>query len=309
MDHKILSICIPTYNRAVFLAASLQRIFDEYACLGTKEEVEILISDNLSNDHTQDVVRKFIESGLPINYIRNQRNIGMDGNFVQCFKKASSRYILVLGDDDYLIKGGLQRILDAVRGRDFGLIHLCLNGKAKKPVVCYNDAEVFLKDISHVITYISSNIVAKKFVEDVDFEKYMGTFLPQVPLYITAALKSPQNLMINERIFEEGADIKNSGGYNFLQVFVTNYLWIRNHFLKRNSYRSILYYEIEKYNLFHLLLPFIYNLLLRKNDGRFETRNAWKILFRHYGLRLYSYPLLFRHVILQKYRRSKNRVK
>lgn len=50
-EKPLLSICIPTYNRAEYLAKSL----DTLVCLPefNSSEVEVVISDNASTDNTQ----------------------------------------------------------------------------------------------------------------------------------------------------------------------------------------------------------------------------------------------------------------
>ena len=49
-----LSICVPTYNRAGFLDALLDHLFVErpVAC-----DFELVVSDNSSNDHTNQVIQ------------------------------------------------------------------------------------------------------------------------------------------------------------------------------------------------------------------------------------------------------------
>jgi len=56
-EKPLLSICIPTYNRAEYLAKSL----DTLVCLPefNSSEVEVVISDNASTDNTQEVAKKY----------------------------------------------------------------------------------------------------------------------------------------------------------------------------------------------------------------------------------------------------------
>ena len=52
----ILSICIPTYNRAESLRTSLQQYV---SCKGFDESIEIVISDNASTDDTRKVALEY----------------------------------------------------------------------------------------------------------------------------------------------------------------------------------------------------------------------------------------------------------
>ena len=97
----ILSICIPTYKRANILEGALKAI-DKAIQLIDKEKIELVVSDNCSPDNTFQVVQEYIDKGLPIKYIRNTENIGADDNILQCFRLAKSKYVWVIGDDDYI---------------------------------------------------------------------------------------------------------------------------------------------------------------------------------------------------------------
>ncbi len=94
----LLSICIPTFNRAPFLAELLETLLPQLPALG--EQVELLLSDNASTDNTPQVVASFQQRGLRIRSIRNPENLGADGNFLQCLSLATGRYLWLLGDDD-----------------------------------------------------------------------------------------------------------------------------------------------------------------------------------------------------------------
>ena len=107
---KLLTICLPTYNRANVLSESLEHIVSQITD-ENKTKVEILVSDNCSTDNTPEVVKSFIERGIPIVYNRNSENLGSDGNFLYCINNASGKYIWLLGDDDYLVEGTLDYLL------------------------------------------------------------------------------------------------------------------------------------------------------------------------------------------------------
>src|ERR1035437_6929312 len=80
MSELLLSICIPTYNRAEYLEETILSIVNQKRFQETSE-VEIVISDNCSEDNTKQVCEKFIAiCGDKIHYYRNSENI-IDANF------------------------------------------------------------------------------------------------------------------------------------------------------------------------------------------------------------------------------------
>ena len=75
----LLSICIPTFNRCEYLSESLNQLLPQIEPF--KDVIEILVSDNCSDDKTEEVVNCFIEKkSLNIIFNRNDRNIGADNN-------------------------------------------------------------------------------------------------------------------------------------------------------------------------------------------------------------------------------------
>ena len=61
----LLSICIPTYNRAEILRRTLAKITSDK---DFDEDIEIVISDNASTDNTQKVCQEFCASYKNIHY-------------------------------------------------------------------------------------------------------------------------------------------------------------------------------------------------------------------------------------------------
>ena len=290
INQILLSICIPTYNRSEILNGNLSRIHNQIK--GKNLPIEIIVSDNCSADNTANIVQAHISEGMPINYIRNNENLGMDGNFAQCYRRASGKYILVLGDDDYLRKGKLEKLLDYLSKGEYGLVHLKVASNSTEDIQVFDSSEEFLKNISFWITYITSNIVNSKYVIGHDFEKYFGTYLTIVPLYLTSATSKDKNLLIYDRIFEDGKDSKTNGGYNFFEVFVTNYLSIWKQYARKNKITNILYSYI-KYDIFKkYVVDRVIILLILKQKGNFKTKSGWKILMYNYGYCPYFYSSL-----------------
>ncbi len=105
--HPLLSVCIPTRNRALLLRKSLESVVREFR----GEPVEVVVSDNASEDHTEGVVRSF----STVRYSRNAVNVGLDRNAQLCLQQATGTYAFLFSDDDVLIPGAGAAILGALR--------------------------------------------------------------------------------------------------------------------------------------------------------------------------------------------------
>lgn len=102
----VVSICVPTFNRARYLDNLLAELA---ICIGELGySYELLIGDNASEDDTRAVVRRH-EGQLAIRYFRRPENLGSNHNVSQLFRAARGRYLVYLADDDLLIAGALGR--------------------------------------------------------------------------------------------------------------------------------------------------------------------------------------------------------
>lgn len=117
MNKPLLSICIPTYNRAQLLRFTLGLLVEQAAQF--TELTEIVVSDNASTDDTNAVVREFQVHypDLRLIYGCNSENIGAGRNILRATDDlATGEYGWVFGDDDGIRPGALQAILDVLRG-------------------------------------------------------------------------------------------------------------------------------------------------------------------------------------------------
>ena len=103
------SICIPTRNRASFLAATLETAQRQ------SPAPRIVVTDNASTDNTLEVVRQYREKGASVHLRQHPHNIGADRNFESAIAEASTEYCWLLGSDDLLKPGACGAVLEAMR--------------------------------------------------------------------------------------------------------------------------------------------------------------------------------------------------
>jgi glycosyltransferase involved in cell wall biosynthesis len=105
----IATIALPTYNRADFIGEALQRLLS-FAGLA---DVEIIVSDNASEDHTPDVLKRFQADNLQV--FRQDTNIGALANFDFILSKARGDFFILHQDDDSIDEGFLAAFRRAAR--------------------------------------------------------------------------------------------------------------------------------------------------------------------------------------------------
>lgn len=111
----LLSVCVPTYQRAAMLRIMLQALLPQVAEFGS--QVEVCISDNASTDATESIVADAASanSGVCVNYLKREQNVGPVRNYVySATQQATGEYVWALGDDDLLLPGAFRRVFQAI---------------------------------------------------------------------------------------------------------------------------------------------------------------------------------------------------
>ena len=274
----LISISIPTYNRAAYLEASLAQLRSELATVASGL-VEIVVSDNASPDQTPEVVAQAVQHGLAIRYIRNSANIGSDANIAQCFNQAKGHYVIIMGDDDLFVDGALADLLSHLRRKEYGMVCLKPYGfesdfRAEMPFAAggykdFSEPGPYLVKVAHLVTLISACVINKSLLPGVDAHTFCGGNLVQVHLCVMAALRAKNNLFINN--YQIAVKRNNSGGYDHSKVFVTNLLGIFDSFVG-----AVLTAEdvrrIEQRMLLSYLPFYTFRLLISGADGVAEAR-------------------------------------
>src|SRR3981081_4419628 len=118
-------------------------------------------------------MEKELQRGTRLTYIRNPENIGSDANFLQCYERASDKYVWVMGDDDVLAPYALRRIVECLSAEEYDLVYLTPFGcegsyappgnpaPTRAKVRTFNDPEPFVRRVHFFFAMISANIVNK----------------------------------------------------------------------------------------------------------------------------------------------------
>lgn len=108
-----VSICIPTYNGHEFLEPCL-----ESAVRQTYPDIEIIIVDDCSTDNTYDIIQRYAAEYSNIKIYRNQKNLGLVGNWNRCIELSSGEWIKFLLQDDYFEANCIEMMLAGVSEED-----------------------------------------------------------------------------------------------------------------------------------------------------------------------------------------------
>jgi len=140
MTQPILTIAIPTYNRAYYLDRQLE--WAVHSISDRWNQIELIVSDNGSGDATPEVCARWQQQigGGRLRVFRQPRNLGLPLNALHCIQQANGRYIWLVSDDDEILDHTFEWILQTVSNQnndELSLIHLngVLKDKSDKAIL------------------------------------------------------------------------------------------------------------------------------------------------------------------------------
>jgi abequosyltransferase len=169
--NKILSITIPTFNRANFLDYSLS----VHVPIAQEYSVPIYISDNASTDNTFDIVARWKKEYDYIYYSRNEDNKGPDINFEIAFQLPSSEYIWLIGDTSFISQDVFRSTVEHCKN-NYDLIILNDSGRVKNlksQLIC--DSNFLLSRLGWHSTQLACIIYNKRVVKNANFFRFHNT--------------------------------------------------------------------------------------------------------------------------------------
>jgi glycosyltransferase involved in cell wall biosynthesis len=110
-----VSVIIPTYNRAELLRSAIESARNQ-----TFKDLEIIVSDDKSTDHTREVVESFKDPR--IKYVLNEGKKGPSATRNTAILVSEGEYIAFLDDDDEWLPDKLQRQVELL---DYSLSNIC----------------------------------------------------------------------------------------------------------------------------------------------------------------------------------------
>jgi len=116
-ERPLVSVVIPTYNRASLLERALRSVFNQ-----TYNNLEIIVVDDASSDETSDVVKTIHDER--VRYLRHDTNRGGSAARNTGIRAACGEYIAFLDDDDEWESVKTEEQLRILEGQNYDAV-LC----------------------------------------------------------------------------------------------------------------------------------------------------------------------------------------
>lgn len=103
----LVSICVITYNHEKYIKQAVDSILSQKMNFTH----EILIADDASTDHTQQILKENYSNIKNVRLILRKRNVGING--YKTYQKARGKYIYLCEGDDYCVgEDSIQTLVD-----------------------------------------------------------------------------------------------------------------------------------------------------------------------------------------------------
>jgi abequosyltransferase len=300
----LLTIAIPTYNRAVFLQELFELLLPQ---LEDVPDIELIVCNNASTDNTVEVVDAYLPAfDQRFRRIVNESNIGSDANFVKCFREARGKYFWLFGDDDIIRPGAIAFIMGHLRVGEYDLIYFEPHGflhdwrSEFKPVTDGRTFQVFRSARSMalimgtMVAFITATMVnrdrALQVMEEQP-EEYIGTALVHLSWLFPLLANHRRSLCLWER-WVTGRSMNSM--FNVVEIFGRRFGQLARRLLHGRPQLARIFINVTLRGWFPstILEMRVYQA---KNDnyGLADTETAMKHLFwQNPRFWLFVYPVL-----------------
>ena len=111
--NTLVSVGLPVRNGGDRIVRVVKSVLNQ-----DHANLELVICDNASTDHTEELCRGLAAQDSRIVYHRHPVNVGLLNNFVSAMRIATGRFFRWVGDDDWLAPNCLSRGLDTFAAND-----------------------------------------------------------------------------------------------------------------------------------------------------------------------------------------------
>ena len=152
----MITIIIPTYNRASIMPATLNSVFNqEY------RDWECYVVDDYSTDNTEKVVLQYVEKDSRFQYLKNERKKGAQGARNTGLYHCDSEWVIFFDSDNLMHPIFLQKLAIKIEN-DVDVVQsfsnvIDINTKKKKNVFNWRNYGSIHDNLFHLQTYVDFN--------------------------------------------------------------------------------------------------------------------------------------------------------
>lgn len=290
MSNVLLSICIPTFNRASILDQCLEGIVEQK---GFDYRTEIVILDNNSYDNTKDVVLKYSKIYDNVIYHKNEVNIGMEKNIINVLKFGNGKLLKLMNDYSLIAENMLEEMLtQVIENTDEKYILFFQNEKNKNSNIICSDLDSFFKTTTFWSTWIGTFAIWKSdFNKFSNTDKFTGLMFPHLLMFLDN-FNQKHNVKIFFNVYISDIVGVSKGGYDFFDVFVNNFVGnILTNFYNENRIKLKTLFIVKSTFFNNFLKQWIFRIVFDSSHS-FNSHNLLSV-FKYFKF----YPQLYMLIV------------
>lgn len=283
----LVSICIPTYNRASQLQKTIDAIIVQKEFL--EGQVEVIISDNASDDDTASIGEAYSNKFKLIKYYRNQENIS-NRNFPLALSRATGVLRKLNNDTMVLAPGALYMLCYLAEKYQKSKPVIFLNNKNKG---CGNETSMdfrnFVVKESYIVTWIAAFTIWGEDCEGIETDiDGCELRLWQVRKLYEEAYRKNEVIVCDKKIGEVIDVPKKNISYGLYQVFYLNYLNLLRPYKENGSLSEEDLEYLEKDLLYNFFTQWIIKWEMSTTNFQYsESENLKELVFKQYKNKAY----------------------
>ena len=222
---KILTLSIPTWNRAFFLKNLLAEITQKITEFNLENEIELLVSNNNSEDSTDEIIQFFKQKYNFITYNRNDTNIGGKSNVLKSMELAASPFVMFFGDDDNVNVENLHSVIEILKSNnDIGVLLDTTLSKFQYPEKIKKiKADEYVKNFYWFMGNAGCFIIRTEYIKK-NLSKYGYDFFnecwPQTQLMLIGLCENK-----NQFVYAGNFLLSKESAHTEVMVYSSFYLW------------------------------------------------------------------------------------
>ncbi len=283
MNDPLLSICIPTYKRPMYLKEVIFSVANQKRFTETND-VEIIISDDCSGDETEKIVSDYIQLyGEKVRYYKNESNI-VDANLEKSLSYGKGVFLKLNNDTLKHIDGSLDAMIEIIYENQIKKnILFFSNGIFKNfNTRLIDNLDSFIQHVSFYATWMPTfGIWREDFAKIKNFSRRATLRFPHMEVMFGLINSGKSIFVDNEKLFES-IHPSTKGGYDLLEVFLDNYIFLLTEQVKSGKLAKKTFKKEKRKLLMHFIRPMLVNIALWPKKYYFESKNKYRKIFNYY---------------------------
>lgn len=114
---SLVSVCLPVYNGAKYLAESLDCIVNQ-----SYDKLEIIVTNDCSTDNSVEIIEAYQTKDDRIKLINNPATLGLVGNWNKSVSEATGEFVKLHFQDDLMDENAIEKMATLAISENLGLV-------------------------------------------------------------------------------------------------------------------------------------------------------------------------------------------